>query len=189
MELIVGILVVIVLLALMLIAIHNKIITRYNNTMRAWADVIAQERQKNKILPELEKMVEQYRIHESSVLTSITELRASLSALSTDKTDSTQLKDSQTKTRSLINNLYAVSENYPDLKASNLYSNLMKEITEQQDNIAAAVRIFNANVADFNTGIEVFPASVVNQMITQKHRLDVFSDTKAESGFDYKPNF
>lgn len=189
MSFIIVLLVIIVAIGFIIVVIHNKIIARYNNAQRAWADVIVQERQKNKILPELQKVVEQYRVHETSVLTGITELRTSLNQLSNDTANMDQLKSTQLKTRSLINNLYAVSENYPDLKASNLYGNLMKEITEQQDNIGAAIRIFNGNVADFNTGIEVFPASLINSSLTKKQRLNVFNDEEAAQGFEYKPNF
>ncbi|WP_208293510.1 LemA family protein [Zophobihabitans entericus] len=186
---IIVLLVIAVIIVVMGISIHNKIIASYNSAQRAWADVIAQERQKNKILPELERIAEQYKIHESSVLNGITELRTALKGLSSESVDVAQLKEAQLKTRSLINNLYAVSENYPDLKASTIYANLMKEIAEQQDNIGAAIRIFNSNVADFNTGIEVFPNSIINNNFTKKQKLNVFSDSEAAQGFEYKPNF
>ncbi len=61
------------------------------------------------------------------------------------------------------------AENYPDLKASQLYNNLMSEISEQQENIGAApIRIFNQNVEDFNNGIEVFPNSLINGWFKQE---------------------
>jgi LemA protein len=65
----------------------------------------------------------------------------------------------------------------------------MREMTEQQENIGAAIRIFNQNVEAFNEGIEIFPNSLVNQMLNKQQRIDVFSDKQASEGFDYKPNF
>ncbi|MFP3480741.1 LemA family protein, partial [Burkholderia sp. SIMBA_057] len=79
-------------------------------------------------------------------------------------------------------------ENYPELKASETYQKLMREITDQQENIGAAIRIFNQNVEDFNNGIEVFPNSLVNSMLNHKEKIKTFSDSQAEEGFEYKPN-
>lgn len=170
------------------IVIYNKIISGMNAVERAWADVITQERQKNKIIPELEKAVEKYALHESTLFTSITELRSSLQKLTADKVDVGRLADTEIKTTSLLNNLYAIAENYPELKASDLYNNLMKEIVEQQDNIGAAIRIFNQNVEDFNNTIEMFPNSIVNNSFNKKTKMNTFRDSQAEEGFEYKPN-
>jgi LemA protein len=65
----------------------------------------------------------------------------------------------------------------------------MREIAEQQENVGAAIRIFNQNVEDFNNGIEQFPNSVINNMLNKKEKLNTFRDEEAESGFEYKPNF
>jgi LemA protein len=178
-----------VIVIIFVIIIYNKIISRMNAVERAWADTIAQERQKNKIIPAVEKAVEQYVQHENTLLRHITELRSSLQKLSADNVDLTRLADAETKTLGLLNRLYAVAENYPDLKASELYNNLMREIAEQQENIAAAIRIFNQNVEDFNNTIEMFPNSLVNGYFNKKQKMNTFSDSAAESGFEYRPNF
>jgi LemA protein len=62
----------------------------------------------------------------------------------------------------------------------------MREIAEQQENIGAAIRIFNQNVKDFNNGIEVFPNSLVNSLLNKKTRVTPFHDSEAEAGFEYK---
>ncbi|XKM12625.1 LemA family protein [Orbaceae bacterium ac157xtp] len=180
---------IIIAVIIAIFSINNKIIRNYNSAKQAWADVIALERQKNKILPEIEQIAKQYKEYESTILTNITELRTTLNNLSLDSMDGNQLKIAHNNTRSLLNNLYAVSENYPDLTSSNLYNNLMKEIAEQQDNIGAGIRVFNRNVADFNTSIEVFPNSIVNEKFTKKSKINEFSDSEAEQGFEFKPNF
>lgn len=183
------ILIIIAIIALIIISIHNGIIGRFNAAERAWADVIAQERQKNKTLPEIEKMVSAYKIHESSILEETTRLRAMINQISSDDLDVDKLQAIQEKTGALINNLHAVAENYPELKASDLYRDFMRELSKVQGDIAAAIRIFNRNVEEFNTGIEIFPNSLINSRLTKKERLKTFDDQEASDGFDYTPNF
>lgn len=173
---------------LLVVVIYNGIIKRMNAVARAWADVVVQERQKNNVIPALEKIAAEYKEYEASIMTQVTELRSSLKRLDTREVDLGTLAETRTKTVSLLSGLYAVAENYPDLKASDLFRNLMAEITEQQENVGAAVRIFNRNVEDFNNGIETFPNSLVNGVLNKKKKLDTFSDSQAESGFEYRPN-
>ncbi|MCH1923512.1 LemA family protein [Shewanella sp. C32] len=172
-----------------IILIHNAIIGRFNAVQRAWSDVIAQERQKNKILPALEEVAAKYASHEKQLLEKVTELRQSLTQLSADTIDVKTLSQTESHMGALLKGLTLTVEAYPDLKASETYLKLMREITEQQDNIGAAIRIFNRNVEQFNNGIQIFPNSIVNSMFTHKHTLQVFDDSEAAAGFEYKPNF
>lgn len=183
------VLVIIMLLIAYIVGTHNSIIAFYNACQRAWADVITQELQKNRLLPTLEKMVEDYKIHEASVLQNVTELRAALKNISPKHTDLEALKAVNEQSKHLLANINMVSENYPDLKASDIYQSFMRELSELEGNIAASIRIFNANVERFNTKIELFPNILINQYFTHKERLDVFTDAAAQSGFEYKPNF
>ena len=89
---------------------------------------------------------------------------------------------------SLLQGLKVTVEAYPELKASDVYLKVMAEISEQQEQIAAAIRIFNQNVEDFNNGIQMFPGSLVNSFLNKKSKVETFSDSQASSGFDYKPN-
>lgn len=172
-----------------IIFIHNAIIGRFNATKRAWSDVIAQERQKNKILPALEEVAAKYASHEKQLLEKVTELRQSLNQLSADNIDVQRLSQAENHMGALLKGLSLTVEAYPDLKASETYLKLMREITEQQDNIGAAIRIFNRNVELFNNGIEMFPNTLVNSMFTHKQPLSVFDDSEAAAGFDFTPNF
>lgn len=173
---------------LFVVVIYNGIISRMNAVERAWANVITQERQKNKIIPRLEELVEKYSIYEESIQTKITELRTSLQNLQTGSVDPQKLAEAELHTNNLMKGLHVAVENYPDLKASEAFNNLMKEVSEQQENIGASIRIFNQNVEDFNNGIEVFPNSLVNQLLNKKVKLETFSDAEAEGGFEYSPN-
>jgi len=177
------------ILVIYIIATHNGIISYYNACQRAWADVITQELQKNRLLPTLEKMVEEYKIHEADVLQNVTKLRSALNNISPEDTDISALKKVNEQSKALLSNIHIVAENYPDLKASEIYQSFMREISELERNIAASLRIFNANVEKFNVKIEVFPNVLINNWFTHKARLNVFTDETAANNFDYKPNF
>jgi LemA protein len=182
-----GILLGIISIVLILvIVIYNGIITRMNAVERGWANVITQERQKNKILLHLEQVTEQFRQHEASLQQSITELRSGLSRLQPGTIDTNALQQVEGSTQKLLQGLNVAVEAYPELKASEIFNNLMREIAEQQENIGAAIRIFNQNVEDFNNGIEVFPNSLINNLLNQKTRVTPFHDSEAEAGFEYK---
>lgn len=172
-----------------IIVIYNGIVARKNAVERAWAGVITQERQKNKILPELERVVAEHKEFESQILTDITRLRSKLSELSTQDINPNQLSEVEALMSSVKSAINVTMEAYPDLKTAGLMSNLMREVAEQQENIGAAIRIFNQNVEAFNGGIEMFPNNIVNNMLNKESRILVFSDKQASEGFDYKPNF
>jgi LemA protein len=180
---------ILVVLVIAIVSIYNGIVSRKNAVERAWAGVITQERQKNNILPELEQVVSEHKEFESDILANITRLRSKLSDLSERKIDTQSLSEIETLMGKVQGGISVAVEAYPDLKTAGLMNNLMREIAEQQENIGAAIRIFNQNVEAFNEGIEVFPNNLVNNILNKQARILVFSDTKASEGFDYKPNF
>ncbi|MGI2260586.1 LemA family protein [Shewanella sp. GXUN23E] len=177
----------VVLVIISIIVLYNGIIGKHNAVDRAWATVLTQERQKNKIIPMVEQLVEQYKLHESEVLTRVTELRSAIAKM-TEGVDTAKLAEAERQTRSLMQGLQLTVEAYPELKASDTYLKVMAEISEQQEQVGAAIRIFNANVEDFNNAIEMFPGSLINNMFAHKRKIRSFSDNEAQSGFDYKPN-
>lgn len=112
-----------------------------------------------------------YKEFEQGTLTKVTELRSALQGLDSGKVDTAKLEQAEARTGELLKSLNVTVENYPELKASETYQKLMREITDQQENIGAAIRIFNQNVEDFNNGIEVFPNSLVNSMLNHKEKI------------------
>ncbi|WP_147052817.1 LemA family protein, partial [Vibrio sagamiensis] len=164
-------------------------IDRLKREGRLRQDVISQERQKNKIIPNLEELANQYKGFEYAILKQITELRTAINDLDDSSMDKVALGNAETKTKDLVAELKVAVENYPELKASNLYNNIMKQIVEQQEDIGASIRIFNQNIELFNNGIQVFPNSLVNSVLNKKEILGTFKDSEAENAFEYKPNF
>lgn len=178
----------IILLVLIVIYIRNKIIVHFNATQRAWADVISYERQKIKTLDELTLVVEKYIQFEQNTLTQVTALRQNIMNLPHNASDQ-QLQQVEQLTHEMIKSLSIVVENYPELKADQLYVQMMTEIDQQNENVAAGITIFNRNVEWFNNYIQIFPNNLINTLLTGKKAIRPFRDSQAQQQFDYRPNF
>ncbi|WP_035327894.1 LemA family protein [Acinetobacter parvus] len=171
------------------VSIRNNIVRYFNATKRAWSEVANFERQKVKTLEALEVTLAQYTQFEKSTLEKVTELRQQILNLNVNDTDISQLQNIEKMSKELIRSLNVVVENYPELKADALYSKMMDDIQEQNENVGAAITIFNRNVELFNNQIEVFPNNLINTLTLSKKSIRPFKDNLATDNFDYKPNF
>lgn len=184
-EYIVGILAVIALL----IYVYNLIVKAHNAAIRAWADVIAIERQKTLVINQMSEIVGSYGIHEARVNSDVIALRSNYDLLSTNTPDSAALREYERVARGATQGFGIIMESYPNLKADKIYMRYMNELTMQQNNTAAAIRIFNYNTEDFNNTIGVFPNSLINLILARKKKIEPFSDIESENAFSYRPNF
>ena len=178
-----------VLLIVWVIMIRNNIVRYFNATKRAWAEVANFERQKVKTLESLEQTLAQYTQFEKSTLEKVTELRQQILNLNLNSADVSQLQHIEKLNQDLMKSLNVVVENYPELKANQLYAKMMDDIQEQNENVGAAITIFNRNVEAFNNTIEIFPNNIVNTMTLAKKAIRPFSNPVVNQNFDYKPNF
>jgi LemA protein len=169
--------------------IHNHIIRHFNATIRAWADVTTYERQKLKTLEELSPILEKYTDMEKSTLEKVTELRQNVMNLNINQADVGQLQKIEALSKEVMRSLNVVVENYPELKANELYLKMMHEVDEQNENVAAGITIFNRNVEAFNNYIQVFPNHLINTSFSKKKPIRAFKDNNAAQRFDYRPNF
>ena len=142
-----------VLLIVWVIMIRNNIVRYFNATKRAWAEVANFERQKVKTLESLEQTLAQYTQFEKSTLEKVTELRQQILNLNLNSADVSQLQHIEKLNQDLMKSLNVVVENYPELKANQLYAKMMDDIQEQNENVGAAITIFNRNVEAFNNTI------------------------------------
>ena len=179
----------ILLLVVVVISIRNSIIRYHNASIRAWADVASFERQKIKILESLTPLVEQYAQFEQTTLTQVTELRQSIMQLKTHDTDTGRLQHIEALSQHLMTHLNLIVENYPELKADQIYLKLMYEIEQQNKNVGAAITIFNRNVEVFNNYIQMFPHNMINTATAAKKAIRPFRDPAMTQNFDYRPNF
>lgn len=179
----------VMLIIVAVIMIRNNIIRHHNASIRAWADVASFERQKVKILEGLAPLVEQYAQFEQGTLAQVTELRQNIVQLKTDSTDISRLQQIEALSKQLMQSLNVIVENYPELKADQIYLKMMQEIEEQNENVGAAITIFNRNVEVFNNYIQIFPNNLINTATTGKKPIRVFRDVSTAQNFDYRPNF
>ena len=177
------------IIVLLIIAMRNGIVRGKNAVERAWANVITQERYKVKVIPKLTKALSEYKEFEQDLQTKITELRTAMGKLSDKVVDVSALRKTEGLIQGPMSGVNVAVEAYPDLKTSDLYRSWMRELSEAESNVAAAIRIFNQNVESFNNSLEVFPSNMVNEWFNKETAVDTFTDTEAEAGLEYKPNF
>lgn len=144
----------IVFVGLMLVMIYNRLVALRQNREQAFADIDVQLKQRFDLIPGLLETVKGYAAHEKDVLTKVTEARASVGKSST--TDS-RIRAEGALTGALMG-LFAVAENYPDLKADQNFRQFMTELSDIENKLAAARRFFNGATSEYNTAIQQFPA-------------------------------
>ncbi|WHN64963.1 LemA family protein [Cysteiniphilum sp. QT6929] len=184
---IIGAIALVVLL--IIIALFNGIINAENRAKRGWADVIAYERNKLKLMPELERLCKGYTSFEGQTQMQITQLRQAIASLDQFDIEPDKLKTVQNLASELNKGLQLQVENYPDLKASNVFQQLMTDWRETQENVTAAISVYNHTVALFNDKIQMFPSNAVNGALLKRKVLKPFHDAEAQMSFEYQPNF
>ena len=123
---------------------------------------------KTKILDGLQPLVEQYSSFEKGTLEKVTELRQNIMNLNIQDADIAQLQRVENLNKELMRSLNVVIENYPELKANEIYLKMMNEIEEQNENVGAAITIYNRNVELFNNQIQIFPHNIINNMFLKR---------------------
>ncbi len=156
-------------LVLWVIFSYNRLVRTRNRVREAWADIDVQLKRRYDLIPNLVETVKGYASHEKSVLENVTKARAN--AISAEKTgDPKKVAEAENQLAGTLKTLFAVSENYPDLKASDNFLELQRELRDTEDKIQAARRFYNRNVRDFNTKIEMFPVNIIAGMFKFEKR-------------------
>ena len=156
MELIIG-LAVIAALAVLVIVLFNRLVALRQNRANAFADIDVQLKQRYDLVPQLVETVKGYAAHEKSVLENVTAARGGVAAT---RTGEGRIAAEQRLSGALVN-LVAVAENYPQLKADANFQNLMNELSDIENKIAAARRYFNNATSEYNTSLQQFPANLI----------------------------
>ncbi len=154
------ILVVVGVLVLWTVFAFNTLVKLRNRTKEAWADIDVQLKRRYDLIPNLVETVKGYASHEKGVLENVTKARAN--AISAEQTgDPKKVAEAENMLTGTLKTLFAVTENYPDLKASANFMELQRELRDTEDKIQASRRFYNRNVRDLNTKVEMFPMSVI----------------------------
>jgi LemA protein len=155
--------VIIVLVALIVIAvlayilIRNGIIGSRNRVDEAWSGIDVQLKRRHDLVPNLVETVKGYATHERDVFEKATKARAdAMSARGVGQT-----AEAEQKLTGALTDLRAVAENYPQLRATENFQQLTRNLSELEDEIQASRRIYNSNVQSYNTDIEQFPGSII----------------------------
>mgnify|MGYP000421497938 CR=1 FL=1 len=158
----------IILIILLLIPIYyyNKIVRLENRIDNAWAQIDVQLKRRADLIPNLIETVKGYMKHEKSVLENVTRAR---SALLNAKTPQENM-DANNMLTGALKTLFAVAENYPNLKANENFLQLQDELTHTEDKIAYARQHYNDSVLTFNNTIETFPGVFFARMMGKKEK-------------------
>ncbi|MGM0386276.1 MAG: LemA family protein [Actinomycetota bacterium] len=154
-----GVLVVAVIL--WFIATYNAFVRLRNLVEEAWRQVDVELHRRHDLIPNLVETVKGYASHERGVFEEVTRARAAAAQPAATREQQAMNENALT---AAIGRLFAVAEAYPSLKADANFQALQAELTNTEDRIAGGRRYYNANVRQFNTKLETFPASVVGSM-------------------------
>jgi LemA protein len=148
------------LVIIWLIATYNSLITLRNRTDEAWSDIDVQLKRRYDLIPNLIEAVKGYAAHERGVFEKVTLARTA--AINAEKSGHpAEIAKTENMLADALKTLFAVAENYPDLKASQNFLQLQDELSDTENKIQASRRFYNGNVRDFNIKIQTFPNNLV----------------------------
>ena len=168
---VVVLIVVAVLAAFYGIYLYNMFVRLTQRGKEAWADIDVQLKRRYDLIPNLIETVKGYAAHEQETFNAVTAARANATAMHVDPTGITpeQIKamaGAEAALGGAIGNLLAIAEAYPDLKASQNFSELQTELSDTENKIQAARRFYNTNVRDLLIALQSFPSNVVGNMFS-----------------------
>ena len=166
--LILGIIIILIVVIFLLIFIsyYNKIIRLENRIDNSWAQIDVQLKRRADLIPNLMETVKGYMKHEREVMENVTKARA---AIMNAKTPQENI-DADNMLTGALKTLFAVAENYPDLKANQNFLNLQDELTHTEDKIAYSRQHYNDTVLKYNNLIETFPGNFFAKRMNKKTR-------------------
>jgi len=160
-------------LVLWLILTYNRFITLRMRAKEAWSDIDVQLKRRYDLIPNLVETVKGYAAHEREVFEKVTEARSRAMGAK----DIKEHAKAENILSDTLKSLFAVAENYPDLKANQNFLDLQRELTDTEDKIQAARRFYNTNVRDLNIKIESFPANIIASTFNFK-KMEFFGEAE-----------
>lgn len=173
----------VVLLLVIFGAMYNGLVRLNVRSEEAWSDITVQLKRRYDLIPNLVSTVKGYATHEKSVFEDVTKARTQ--ALGAQGVEETAKAENQFQ--DTLKSLFAVAENYPQLKANDNFKALQDELVDTEDKIQAARRFYNGVVRDFNTKRKVFPTNVFANMLGFKNDKVFFELSDAETAQAQQP--
>lgn len=177
-----GIIIVIawiVIVVAVYISMYNGLQRAKVNTDESWSQIDVQLKRRNDLIPNLVETTKGYAKHERETLSKVVELRNQMVALPADVDPQKKMELSNQLTDSL-KSIFALAENYPDLKASQNFTQLQEELTNTENKIAYSRQLFNSSAAIYNQKLLTFPSNVVAKMhhFTKVNYLEIPAEEK-----------
>lgn len=174
--------IVVAVLVVIGIALYNGLVTASIRVKEAWSDITVQLKRRYDLIPNLVNTVKGYATHEKGVFEEVTKARSN--AMNAQGVAQTAEAENQIQTA--LKSLFAVAENYPDLKANQNFLDLQAQLVDTEDKIQASRRFYNGSVRDFNTKLQVFPTNIFGHMFGFKAN-EFFEVTEAEQAAINQP--
>ncbi len=166
---------VVAIVVVWIIIAYNSLVVLKNRAKEAWSDIDVQLKRRYDLIPNLVETVKGYAKHEKELFEKVTLARAAAMGAQGMK-DKANAENMLSET---LKSLFAVSENYPDLKASTNFLELQRELTDTENKIQSARRFYNTNVRDLSIKIESFPSNVIASMFSFK-QMELFEAAQGE---------
>jgi LemA protein len=157
--------IVIAIIAIYFVMTYNSLVSVKNNVSKAWANIEVLLKQRHDELPKLIDTCKQYMLHEQTTLEKVIQARSSV-ATAQQKHDVAALGNAEGSLRTSLGNLFALAENYPDLKANENFLNLQSRISSLENAIADRREFYNDSVNINNVRIEQFPDLIIAKLFS-----------------------
>lgn len=178
------ILAIVVILVIAVISMYNDLVSRRVKVDNAWSQIDVQLQRRFDLIPNFVETVKGYAAHESETFEKITELRTSWANAQTV----TEKAELDNQLSGALKTIMAVSENYPDLKANQNFSELSEELRNTENKISFSRQFYNDTVTMYNTKLQVFPSNIIAGMFNFKAR-DLFKAESDEARRNVKVDF
>lgn len=151
---------VILIIGFIMFGMYNGLVRARIRVRESWSGIDVQLKRRSSLIPNLVETVKGYAAHEREVLENVTRARAMLDQAQTPG----QAAQADNMLQSTLRSLFAVAENYPDLKANQNFLELQRELTDTEDKIAYARQFYNTNVGNYNTKTQTVPTNIMAGM-------------------------
>lgn len=162
----IALLIIIVLAVIIVIALYNGLVVKRTRVDNGWAQIDVQLKRRYDLIPNLVETVKGYAAHEKEVLEKVAELRSRAMGAVNPK----EAADANNMLTATLKTLFAVAENYPQLKANENFMRLQEELSSTENKIAFARQFYNDVVMDYNATIQQFPQTIIANMFNFKAR-------------------
>ncbi len=159
---VIVLIVIVVVIVAILAGMYNSLVKRRNQVDNSWSQIDVQLKRRHDLIPNLVEAVKDYMSYEQETLTNVTRARAA--AIDAGKQGPQAVAEAENALTGTLKTLFAVAENYPDLKANQNVMQLQEELTSTENKIAFARQFYNDSVLTYNNKIQMFPSNLIAGM-------------------------